>query len=243
MTCMPGNNNIKSAKTGPKNTDPPVALGAILMSTRILFTLIAFLVAGCTAKEAKLTPQEDAVIASVGMERSVALDIKRFGVSIHRLTGINPDHNEIQANGILLQTKPKSGRTALAKIRGCLAGTPYRAYLNDDSFGYGPDKIAVLKSDDYAYLAIIRTDGINYDLEHPQVMARYRLWNERYGLKLVGAGQDWLEAEFVNPPKDMQSFAEEVYKFCPDVVDQGTGDVQSLAREMASSKSVYLWWD
>jgi hypothetical protein len=39
------------------------------------------------------------------------------------------------------------------------------------------------------------------------------------------------------------TLAEEIYSMCPDVVDQGTGTVEELAREMKESKLLYFWWD
>lgn len=62
-------------------------------------------------------------------------------------------------------------------------------------------------------------------------------------MEIVGAGGDWIEAEFVNQPKHMQVFAEEVYEFCPDVVDQGTDTVEALAEEMQETNLLFLWWD
>ena len=57
----------------------------------------------------------------------------------------------------------------------------------------------------------------------------------------MGAGLDWMEARFVNPPKDFTLFAKEVYDFCPDVVDQGTETVDALAKEMQRTNTLYLW--
>ena len=75
------------------------------------------------------------------------------------------------------------------------------------------------------------------------ILARAKKWDARFGLVLRGAGFDWLEAEFVRPPKDMLELAKEVYEFCPDVVDQGTETVKVLATEMKRTSAVYLWWD
>lgn len=207
-----------------------------------LFAALCF-VTGCNALGAELSPAEDALVAAVNMDRGIALAAKSSGQSIERLNALTPDFDQAPANGILVVTKPKQGRKALTEIRSRLVSTPYHAYLYDNSFGYGPDRVAVLQNDDYGYLAIVRTDGINYDLDHEKVIERYKAWDKKYGLKLVGAGQDWLEAEFSNPPNDWQAFAKEVYEFCPDVVDQGTGDVASLAKEMQESNTLYLWWD
>src|SRR5688572_6738763 len=40
--------------------------------------------------------------------------------------------------------------------------------------------------------------------------------------------------DFPVMPTDLAAFAAEVNAFCPDIVNQGTGDVPSLAKEMAS---------
>ncbi len=214
----------------------------MIMSVRVLLVLLITLTA-CTKAEPTLSPQENDLVAAVKMDRALALKVKSFGTSLERLMAATPDGSEVPADGVVLVTKPKRGRETLTKVREQLAGKPYHAFLQDNAFGYGPDKIAVTKTDDYGYLAIVRTDGINYGLDHPKVIERYKQWDGKYGLKLIGAGQDWLEAEFRNPPGDWPAFAKEVYEFCPDVVDQGTGDVSSLARAMKEANTVYLWWD
>lgn len=210
---------------------------------RLLLLLAILCSAACAAKDVALTSQEEAAVSAVGVDKALAARLKGQGESIERLKGLSADFEETQAHGIVVLTKLNEGAHALAKIRKELTGTPYRAYLHDNAFGYGPDKVAVIKGDDYAYLGIVRTDGINHDLDHEAVMARYRLWDQKYGLRLVGAGGDWIEAEFARPPEDWQAFAQEVYAFCPDVVEQGAGDVNALAGEMQKAGRLYLWWD
>ena len=68
-------------------------------------------------------------------------------------------------------------------------------------------------------------------------------WDASYGLVFRGIAFDWVEAEFKKQPEDMLGFAQEVYKFCPDVVDQGTETVPALAAEMKRTNTLYLWWD
>lgn len=123
-------------------------------------------------------------------------------------------------------------------------GNRYAACLLDQGFGFGPDSIAVLaNTDPYVYLQTVRINGINYDIEHADVMQRLKKWDDLYGLRVYGAGMDWLQAEFDTPPRDWAAFAEEVYEFCPDVVDQGTGSVEALATELKKIRDIYLWWD
>jgi hypothetical protein len=207
-----------------------------------LLMIVALLLCGCAAAEPPLTEAETAVASAAGVDAAIALKARSAGTSIERLVAITED-DEVPGPGIVVLTKPSAGREVLQKLRKDLAGTPYRAYLRDDGFGHGPDRIAVAKVDDFGYLALVRTDGINQDIEHEVVLERYKAWNAKYGLELVGAGQDWLEARLVRPPADWNAFAKEVYAFCPDVVDQGTDSVDVLAKEMQRDNLVFLWWD
>lgn len=200
--------------------------------------------ASCSDSKAPLSNDERSLIAELGFDEPLMTKVRENGRSIERLVGVTPDFDPAPADALVVSVDPGQGRAALKEIRTALAGTDYSAYLNDQAYGYGADKIAILKShDDYEYLAIVRTDGINFDLEHEDVLARYRQWDQSFGLSLIGAGQDWLEAEFGTPPGDWSAFAQEVYEFCPDIVDQGTGDVKTLAEEMRTSNTLYLWWD
>jgi hypothetical protein len=38
---------------------------------------------------------------------------------------------------------------------------------------------------------------------------------------ILGAGFDWVELRFGTLPLNLEEFAEEVYDFCPDTLDQG----------------------
>jgi len=200
----------------------------------------AFLfLAACTTFAATLTPDEARLVSTLDMDAKIAAQLKDEGTTIERLAG--PDG--IAADGIVISAEPGTGDVALDAVRLQLHGTPFRAYLHDRAYGYGPDRIAIVRTDDVGYLDIVRTDGANHDVTHRQVVERYKAWNAKSGLVLVGAGPDWLEAKLRTPPNDWNAFAEEVAKFCPDVVEQGTGSVEGLAKEMAESGSVYLWWD
>lgn len=49
---------------------------------------------------------------------------------------------------------------------------------------------------------------------------------ERYPLQVRGAYYDWVALDFEDLPADVCRFAEEVYEFCPDSVEQGVGLMQ-----------------
>jgi len=44
--------------------------------------------------------------------------------------------------------------------------------------------------------------------------------------------------------EDLDSFAKDLYSFCPDVVDQGAGSHEALVQALKQSNGdVTLWWD
>ena len=107
-----------------------------------------------------------------------------------------------------------------------------------------PDNIAVLKTTDkYEVLRQIQTDGINYNITNDSLLKIIKRFDNDYAINLVGASGDWCEFELTKEPTNWLSFAKEVYKVCPDVVDQGAGTVQALADEMKRTKRLYFWWD
>lgn len=99
------------------------------------------------------------------------------------------------------------------------------------------------QSSDIEYLALIKTQAPNYDLTNKDILEKYTQWQKKYKLSLDGAGQNWIAANIGATDIDWDALAQEVYAFCPDVVDQGTGTVENLRDGMKKSKGLYLWWD
>lgn len=192
----------------------------------------------------EFTDNEYALLKVNGIETSVSNKLEKESVGIEQLYTIDKDFNELKAPGILLKVKPKSGAATVGTLRKDLDGTHYQAYLFDNHYGYGEDEIAIVANNgDIEYLKIVRTDGINYDLTAEDVLQKYIDWDSKYDLKLTGAGRDWLEAKIIEVNVDWNVFAKEVYEFCPDVVDQGTGTLEALETDMKESRTLYLWWD
>ncbi|MCP2028620.1 hypothetical protein L1276_003790 [Flavobacterium sp. HSC-32F16] len=104
--------------------------------------------------------------------------------------------------------------------------------------------VAVIKgTDDLDIIRYRRTDGINYCLENTDLVAKISEWKSKYGIVVIGCGRDWVHIEFDKLPSDLDSFAKEVYKFCPDSVDQGVGSVENLKPAIKEMNGLWLWWD
>jgi len=117
------------------------------------------------------------------------------------------------------------------------------------------------------------TDAANYDLDTDAICRKLMAWHETYGIVLSEVGPDRLVVAFSALPDETRAISEEIYAFCPDVVDQGFGTLDDvvaagrklprdvaelidgidfdepdfgliiLARSLARTRRVALWWD
>lgn len=77
-------------------------------------------------------------------------------------------------------------------------------------------------------------------------VAVLRYWRRKYGIRLASAKFDTLEFSVARPPSTRSAalnLAREQYAYCNDIVDQGTGDLATLAASLMESSYWYFWWD
>ena len=124
------------------------------------------------------------------------------------------------------------------------------AYLirMDNSFGInGPndlDDLALIPtSDKYVALAVMQTDGANYEIMTGDIIDWLKQMEQEQPFELTEAGLDYCGGNFTTPLKDPAALAARMYAFCPDIVDQGTGDVDKLAAELRKTGQFFFWWD
>lgn len=92
-------------------------------------------------------------------------------------------------------------------------------------------------------LHIAQTDAVNYGMSNEDLKRRLARWHQAYGIDIWQAETDTIQLRFIRLPPDLQSFAKEVYEFCPDIVDQGVGTQEALVQEIRNRKGLQLWWD
>ena len=92
-------------------------------------------------------------------------------------------------------------------------------------------------------LEIAKTDAANYDMGTEDVKAKLAQWHKAYGIDIWQAETDTIQLRFKRMPSNLKAFAIEVYKFCPDIVDQGVGSESALIQAIKQQKGLYLWWD
>ncbi len=192
-----------------------------------------------------LSVYAETVAKAIGFDRQVLIMMKEeSGGSIHRLVGYNENDFQIVADGVTVPVPEDRTENVLNALRRKLAPLKYMAFVVEMNESINMDSIGVLKgTDQYEILRIMHTDGDQYDISNEDVIERLKDWEKTAVFDIIGAGNDWVEIEFTTLPRDLKAFAEEVYDFCPDAVDQGPGTTAELIRDIQQTKKLFLWWD
>ncbi len=76
-------------------------------------------------------------------------------------------------------------------------------------------------------------------------VAALKKWHDLYGAEVISLS-DTLELKIKNRPKDKKSafkLADELYYYCPDILDQGFDTKANLAYALMNSNFWSIWWD
>ena len=212
----------------------------------LVVALLILLLTGAWGKSPiVLSPHAEEVARQIGFDRQILIIVKEETQEhIQRLTGYDENNYQIMVNGISVDVSADRSGQLLTKLRARLKPLHYMAFVVAMNEGLKQDTIGVIKgADEYDILRIMHTDGDDYDIRNEDVVARLKEWEKSFSFDIIGADNDWVEIEFKTLPKDLAAFAEEVYDFCPDAVDQGPGSVSSLVKEMQATRRLFLWWD
>ncbi len=99
-------------------------------------------------------------------------------------------------------------------------------------------------ADKYTVIAYLETDGLNYNITTERIIDWLKQVEKKHPFVITEAGLDYVGGTFRNPIGAPRQLAEQMFAFCPDIVDQGIGSIAHLAEELAKpSPALYLWWD
>ncbi len=130
-----------------------------------------------------------------------------------------------------------------------------------------------MSTSDFDLLREAETSAANYDLTTVDIIGRLTEWQALCGFEVSNAEEDKVEISFESLPKDMDSFVHDLYEFCPNLVEQGTGCIgemvemtgevpkemtdlvegvdlddddaglEILKRQLVRDREIVLWWD
>jgi hypothetical protein len=75
------------------------------------------------------------------------------------------------------------------------------------------------------------------------LVKKLQQYDEQLGIDIIQAETDTVSFELKKLPADLAAFAADLYEFCPDLVDQGCGDLDGFIEELKKNRRVCLWWD
>lgn len=88
-----------------------------------------------------------------------------------------------------------------------------------------------------------KSDACNYDMSTDDLIERLEKYHKEFGINITHAETDTIDIELLKLPESIEAFAEDLYDFCPDLIDQGCGSLPALVAEIKSSRKITLWWD
>ncbi|MGB1039575.1 MAG: DUF4253 domain-containing protein [Flavobacteriales bacterium] len=209
-----------------------------------------------TSVDYVLTNEEKIICIDNGLDTTIVKEIRKTVKSkiesfhyskykIHSDSGTK-EVSPIRLDGIVFKTENHKSYDLIFSLKKEFNKLGYTIFMLECNFGFDGQKdvIAVLKTvNKLEILKSLETDGINYDIDSDSLLNIISDLDKKYELDLIGASGDYCEFIITKEPKKWLDFAKEIYKFCPDIVDQGTETVEKLAEEMKISKTLYLWWD
>ena len=116
-------------------------------------------------------------------------------------------------------------------------------WLGDEQHKDSVEVVVGPGSDQFDILRLARSDAINYGMGTEDLIRKLKSYDATVGLDILEANTDTVVSQLSRHPPDPIAFANDVYAFCPDIVDQGTGTVAALRDELHQTKVLFLWWD
>lgn len=229
------------------------------MSNKFLYFILVTVLLACKPKingnTSKLSSEELKVCHRVSFDSSIALLIKQYtdstlkpytyGKYYGEPPGL-PIGDSEDPPGLSFNETHERSEIVMSRLKDTLMRAGYTIFLTQNSFGIEgkPDEISVLRlTSILGVLKVRQTHGLNYNIDNDSLVNIIERFDQKYGLALIGAGDDWCSFKVTKAPKDWMKMANEVYAVCPDVVDQGTDTKEALAEEMKRTRVLYLWWD
>jgi hypothetical protein len=209
-----------------------------------VLVLAALLLLAAAEPPCSLSASEERIADQTGFEKDILLLVKgEVRGPVHRLTGYDEDGYQIMANGLTVAVPRGRSEQVLRSLREKLKPLKYMAFLVEVNNALKIDKIGIIKgTDQYDILTVMHTNGDEDDVSHDDVNEKLRVWGKRCTFDILGAENDWVEIEFRIMPRDLKDFADDVYDFSPDTVDEGAGSLSALIKEITATKRLMLWW-
>jgi len=132
----------------------------------------------------------------------------------------------------------------ITSYRASLRAKGYLIFRSHRGYGNLRDIVTIVKGrNSYDILTVQGTEAPNYQLSTKAIIVWLKERQKNASFVVTGAGPDWLEAQFIKPPKNMTAFAKKAITFAPDILEHGPGTADKLAERMTKTNGFFLVWD
>lgn len=208
---------------------------------RLLLAIVVFLTtSGCSWQSA--TPSRKAMNLDAASTRLA--EISRRPLRQFATRDFGRDRNT-EAKSVLVadeEAQPLVTRIRAELGPGLLAFVGCTRSLADPP-DEGSEVVVAHGNSQFDILRVAQSDAANYDMYTEDLIRKLEEYHSKYGIDIFHAETDTIEFRFTTMPSDLAAFCEDLYEFCPDIVDQGVGTVEELQKEIARTRTVFLWWD
>lgn len=192
-----------------------------------------------------LTAMETAYCHKAGLPVETGLLLKSLTRRpVEKLVFEDYDTETTKPSGICSVTTDETARAIVFRHRDELLLQNQYIFLHEIlEQGY---RVGILgaTTDPYEIIRLTETHGTNHGIMTGDIIKKLKKWDAGFGIRIFGIGFNFCECEIINKDIDYMALAEEIYPFCPDVVDQGTTTTTAdLAEEIKRTGCIFLWWD
>lgn len=193
-----------------------------------------------------LTAQESQLLSEIGFAPEIGNIIKTHtSAQLERCVGTDEVDENFDVDGLTFPIDRTQLEATHKALRAELRPLSYDAFWSKRRRQSGlrdGEEIVVLRTDDdMEIVRVAGSNGTNCDVMHDDVLARLHDWRKRCDFQIIGAASDWVAVEFQTLPSEICAFAEEIYEFCPDSVEQGVGLMHEENDPQLFAEARALW--
>ena len=112
----------------------------------------------------------------------------------------------------------------------------------DDDWNEFYDLVILPVDDQYELIELIGTDGVNEDVTTEDIITQMKAWDEQVGFEIIYVDYSGIDAHIDHMPEDPDAFAEEVFDFCPWIIEEEFSSKHEYLEELEEDKYFYLWY-
>ncbi|GCC53520.1 DUF4253 domain-containing protein [Chryseotalea sanaruensis] len=227
-------------------------------ATKIFILMLMFFsFFGCNQSKKQFSDDETKLIEEYKLDTELLMELRSYTDSAFRKASGSIDAElgfkdsisysdfiNKKIGGISFNASEDMAFELIQKLRKKFREKGHFIYISEMNSGYSPEEVTILKTDDmFDLIRFEGTNGVNHDIFTEDIIEKLTEWHHAYGLDIVASGFDVVQAYYENTPTDLNKHSEDLYEFCPDIVDQGSGTLEELQLSITRTQQLYLWWD